>query len=88
MYVRVKVIYEYYIAPLSLTLSLETQIGNSTVTYTTIFAQRSGLSRTLWVPFETMLNWHFSRQYLGVLYSTGLHRYFHQGDKMKHKRLM
>ena len=47
--------------------------GNSTVAYTTIFAQRSGVSRTLWVPLEPMLNWHFSSRYLAVLCSTDQH---------------
>ena len=39
-------------------------IINSTVTYTTLFAQREGVSRTLWVSIETVLNWHISNGYV------------------------
>ena len=55
-------------------------IGNSTVTYTTIFAQRSGVSRTMWVPFEPMLNRHFSSRYLDVLCSTDQHDFTFIGE--------
>ena len=58
----------------------KTPIGNSTVTYTTIFAQRSGVSRTLWVPLEPMLNRHFSSRYLDVLCSTDQHDFTFIGE--------
>ena len=61
-------------------LHLGAFIGNSTVTYATIFAQWSGVSRTLWVPLEPMLNWHFSSRYLDVLCSTDQHDFTFIGE--------
>ena len=68
--------YHFYRSP----QQISNAIGNSTVTYTTIFAQRSGVSRTLWVPLEPMLNVHFSSRYSAVLCSTDQHDFTFIGE--------